>query len=153
MKISLSFSSQNLGSKVIWLLMALSLIGLADASYLTVSHYLGNEVACSVIKGCEVVLTSKYATVFGMPVAAAGVAYYAALFLLVYYFRMTQDERFFQGFLAAVAIGIIATACLVYLQLGVIGAICQYCMLSAIVTTIIVLVTISALRNKKQQQN
>lgn len=139
-----------------WLLCAilvLALIGLADATYLTVTHYAGRAVSCSVLHGCEQVLTSKYATVSGIPIAVFGVVYYVGLFLLAYY-RLLGNRFAGRLLQLAVAAGIIVTSVLMYLQLGVIQAVCQYCILSAILTTIIaILVVLLALRNKTDENS
>jgi len=47
--------------------LALSFVGFLDASYLTAKHYLNFEIPCSILNGCEQVLTSQYATLFGVP--------------------------------------------------------------------------------------
>ena len=151
MKNLLSFSNPSLSSKGLWVIMTLALIGLVDSTYLATTHYLGQDVACSVIKGCELVLTSKYATVFGVPIAVGGIIYYGTIFLCLYYFKVSGDSRFLKAFTLALATGAIATAYFLYLQFAVIGAICQYCMISAFATTIMVLVAAMELRNKKQQ--
>ena len=57
----------------------LSLVGLADAIYLTVEHLVGETAGCIVSRGCSEVLGSKYASVGPVPLAAFGaLAYFAA---------------------------------------------------------------------------
>lgn len=134
-------------------IMSLTLIGLADATYLTVTHYSGSAVSCSVLKGCEQVLASKYAVIQGVPIAVLGVVYYSALFLLAYYYRLGSKTawRLLQ---MTTSVGVAVTCMLVYLQIAVIHRICQYCMISAILTTIIaVLVIVVTLRNKTDHEN
>lgn len=126
-----------MSNKLFYFLFAVILIGLADATYLTVVHYTGQGVVCSVVAGCEVVLTSKYSTLFNVPISAFGVLYYAALFMFLYYFRLTQSNLLWRLFQLTAASGVAVTAVLVYLQLGVLDAICQYCMISALTTAII----------------
>src|SRR5919206_474 len=60
-----------------------SLVGVLDASYLTVEHLSGNSVRCMIVTGCDEVLQSSYATLpGGVPVAALGaVAYFTAFSL------------------------------------------------------------------------
>jgi len=48
-----------------------SLIGLADAIYLTVEHLSGASVRCT-LSGCSEVLSSPYATVRGIPLQQLG---------------------------------------------------------------------------------
>jgi uncharacterized membrane protein len=129
----------------------LALLGLADATYLTFTHYTGGEVACSIIKGCEQVLTSKYSEFYGVPLAAAGIVYYADLFLALSFFKSTNDKRYWKFFQAILGVGVLASAVFIWLQLGVIQAICQYCMVSAGLTAIMAVTTIIISRNNNEQ--
>ncbi|MDQ3221115.1 MAG: hypothetical protein M3Q26_10310, partial [Acidobacteriota bacterium] len=47
--------------------VVVALAGLVDAMYLTVKHYTEEPVPCSIIEGCEMVLTSSYAEIAGVP--------------------------------------------------------------------------------------
>src|SRR5687768_14106315 len=61
-----------------------ALIGLADSVYLTVHHLTSTPVPCSMIEGCETVLTSAYAVIAGIPIAAFGaLAYFIAFSLAI----------------------------------------------------------------------
>jgi len=59
-----------------------SLIGLADSIYLTVEHLSGRSVRCTITSGCSEVLSSPYATVRGIPLAAIGAVAYFIVFSL-----------------------------------------------------------------------
>jgi uncharacterized membrane protein len=108
----------------------IALIGLADAAYLTVKHYTKEPVPCSIVEGCETVLTSSYAELFGIPIAAFGAAAYFAAFslaiLAAFGNRMTWTLFGVQSFLMAAV-----SLYLVYVQAFVIGAFCQFCLISA----------------------
>jgi hypothetical protein len=57
----------------------ISLAGLADATYLTVTHLTGDDLVCGSPGGCSAVLSSVYASVAGIPTAAFGaLAYFVA---------------------------------------------------------------------------
>lgn len=123
-----------------------SLIGLADAIYLTIEHLSGRSVQCTLISGCSEVLSSSYATVAGYPLAGLGALAYFAVFslatLAAFGYRIT-------GKLLAllVAAMFLTTLWLVYLQAFVIRHFCQFCLLSALVTTVLtLLVTYARLR-------
>lgn len=117
--------------------------GLADAAYLTAEHYTGGEVPCSIISGCEQVLTSSYAEMFGVPTAMFGaMAYFAAFSLaLLAYYRYRGAWNLF-GFLTVFMS--LFTLWLVYLQAFVIGAFCQFCLLSALTTLILLIIFFSS---------
>jgi uncharacterized membrane protein len=150
MKSFLSSSNPSARSKWTYAILSLALAGLADAVYLTASHYAGGAVSCSVLHGCEQVLTSKYAAIGGIPIAAFGAGYYAALFLLAYYGRLGSSAawRLLQ---LTIASGVAVTAALLYIQLAVIRAVCQYCMLSAILTTMIAIIALALSMRKPNE--
>ncbi|KKS25085.1 MAG: Vitamin K epoxide reductase [Candidatus Jorgensenbacteria bacterium GW2011_GWF2_41_8] len=81
-KTSSTRPSKIIPNWVIFALIAVSLIGLADSSYLAAKHYLGSPINCSIFNGCEVVTTSPYSVILGVPVALFGVLYYFSFLLL-----------------------------------------------------------------------
>ncbi|MBX3244988.1 MAG: vitamin K epoxide reductase family protein [Acidobacteria bacterium] len=113
-----------------------ALIGLVDAVYLTVKHFRNEVVPCSLLEGCEKVLTSAYAEIGGVPIAAFGAfAYFLAFSLAVlaaYGNRLTWTLFRIQVTLMAAY-----TLWLLYLQAFVIGAFCQFCLISAATTLIL----------------
>src|SRR3989344_7528993 len=115
----MSFLNNSLTTRL--LVRIFAIIGFADAVFLTTQHYLGNIPPCSVVEGCETVLTSPYATLLDIPVALFGILFY--LIILIKPNRLLA----FCGFLASLA--------LLYLQLFVIKAICLYCMVSLVTST------------------
>ncbi|MBD0336842.1 MAG: vitamin K epoxide reductase family protein, partial [Cyanobacteria bacterium Co-bin13] len=56
-------------------------LGILETSYLTWSKLTGNAVACPV-EGCDRVLNSPYATVFGLPLPLFGLLAYGLVFIL-----------------------------------------------------------------------
>jgi len=111
----------------------LSLIGLADAIYLTVEHLTGRGVRCTVVAGCSEVLSSPYATPGGVPLAAIGAAAYFSAFscatLAAFGYRRAQT------LLAVIVVPMfIVTLGLLFIQTFVLRAFCDYCLLSAAVT-------------------
>ncbi|MCY7332323.1 MAG: vitamin K epoxide reductase family protein [Pseudanabaena sp. CAN_BIN31] len=65
-------------------IVALSLFGFSLVTYLTVTHFFGQKVAlCNVEgSGCDLVLSSEYAKVFGIPLTIFGALGYLTLGLL-----------------------------------------------------------------------
>ena len=117
----------------------LALLGLADSVYLTVHHYTAEPVPCSIVEGCETVLTSAYAELGGIPLAAFGaLAYFIAFSLAV--MTVFGNSRLWLLFGVQAFIMASVSAYLLYLQGFVIGAFCQFCLISA-ATSILLFVT------------
>lgn len=118
-----------------------ALIGLGDAIYLTTHHLKGEQVPCGLTGGCEMVLSSSYATVGGIPLSIFGaVAYFVAFslaLLAAYGNRLTWKLYGIQ-----VTLMMIFSVWLTYLQAFVISnsqvpfveRFCQFCLLSALTT-------------------
>lgn len=125
-----NITTSNTVAKLPLLAAVIALIGLSDAVYLTIHHLTGEMVPCSVTGGCETVLTSSYAEIGGIPLAAFGaVAYFIAFSLAILAAFGNRKMWFIFG--AQVSLMALASSYFVYLQLFVIKAICQYCMVSA----------------------
>ena len=109
-------------------------VGFADALYLTLKHYAGGAVSCGLIEGCSVVLESSWATIFKIPTAAFGALYYGLLLVSLGTFFFTRRVLFLQLSLALVTVGLVVSAGFLYLQIFVINALCQFCLLSLLTT-------------------
>ena len=59
--------------------IALSVLGLGIAGYLTYVHYAGISPVCEIAHGCEKVQTSQWSKLAGVPVALLGLLGYAAI--------------------------------------------------------------------------
>jgi uncharacterized membrane protein len=129
---------------------ALALAGIFISLYLTL-YKLGviGELSCS-IGSCETVNTSKWATFLHLPVAVWGLLFYLDVFAIAVVGTIGRfaDARVISVLLVAeTAVGVLFSAWLTYLELGVIHAICIWCVTSAIIVTLIFLVSIADLRD------
>ena len=118
-----------------YILLALALVGMGDAGYLSYFHYINAVPSCA-IKGCEVVLASPYAKIFGVPWSYLGLVYYTYLLGLALMLAVDPKSPALKlGALAYTGVGVLYSCYAVfYVQLTIIHAICQYCVLSALVT-------------------
>ena len=108
----------------------LSIAGLADSVYLTVHHFTAEPVPCSILEGCETVLTSAYAEIAGIPLAAFGaLAYFIAFSLAILTVFGNRSMWLLFGIQSFIMAAV--SAYLIYLQGFVIGAFCQFCLISA----------------------
>jgi uncharacterized membrane protein len=126
----------------------LALVGLGDSIYLTVQHITGESLRCTIISGCSEVLSSHYAQVGPVPLAAIGAAAYFTVFSLAT--LAAFGYRLALPFLKiVVALMFLTTLWLLYLQAFVIRHFCQYCLLSAAVTTVLAGLVLFASRKKR----
>jgi uncharacterized membrane protein len=120
--------------------LALALVaaaGLGVAGYLTFVHYQGSAPVCLAGgHGCERVQSSDYAELVGFPVAAWGLGFYAAVLASA---SLRGDAGRAGGF-ALGLVGFGFSLYLTYLELFVIEAICQWCVASAALATLILVV-------------
>ncbi len=110
-----------------------SLVGLADSIYLTVKHLTGESVRCTILSGCDVVLSSAYSSFMGIPLAPLGALAYFSVFslatLAAYGYKGTRTLL-----MLVVGIMLLMTLRLLYVQAFALHHYCEFCMLSAIVT-------------------
>lgn len=117
----------------------LALIGLGIAGYLTWVHYEGLQPFCvGGGGGCEKVQSSRWAELAGIPVAVLGLGGYAALLGTL---ALPEDlGRSAAAFISLVGLGF--SAWLTYVELAKIHAICQWCVASAIIMTLLAIVSV-----------
>lgn len=123
-----------------WPLLALSLLGVALAGYLSWTSLSGGSVqGCSAGSGCDVVLSSRWATLLGMPTAFWGLLTYLALAATAFIARADQQWRF--AWMIAF-FGALYSVYLTIISLTVLGGACPYCLTSlALMSAILALVT------------
>jgi uncharacterized membrane protein len=106
----------------------LAAVGLMISAYLTWTHFLGVAPVCiGGSGGCETVQSSRYATIFGVPVATLGVVAYVGLLLSA---APRGEVGVYLGLLISL-VGSLFSVYLTYLEVFVIHALCQWCLASA----------------------
>lgn len=132
--------------------LALSFLGFLDATFLTVKHYLGLQIGCSLfnINGCNVVAKSQYAAIGPIPIALLGALYYVFIFVLTILYWDLKSERVILFIARFSIIGFAISLILVFLQIFFIKAICLYCMGSAATSTLIFLLGLSVMKRLKK---
>jgi len=126
-------------------------IGFADAAYLTAKHYAGLIPPCSLVNGCETVLTSPYATiVWNIPIALVGTVYYLILVISGVVYLDTKNMAVLKSAAYFTIAGFLTSLVLVSLQFFVIQALCLYCIASAITSMLLFILGIVILRKLKQ---
>lgn len=120
----------------------LSLIGVGISGYLTFTHVFNTQIVCATGNSCDKVNNSTYAYFLGIPVAVLGLAFYAAMLAAILgRARLTRQAgeaaaswrgRFDLGLFLFSLSGVAFTAYLKAMEIFVIGAICSWCVASAV---------------------
>jgi uncharacterized membrane protein len=116
----------------------LALAGLAVAAYLTWVHFDTSALVCG-LGDCHTVQSSEFATVGPIPVALLGLGMYATVLICHVAMRTRPD---WQTALLLLAFGVtfagaLYAVYLTWLEVAVIGAICQWCVVSAVLTMLL----------------
>ncbi len=116
-------------------IIIIGLIGLMDSSYLTYAHYKAHPINCFTevkqINSCQLVADSIYSTVLGVPVSLIGMFFYLVV-IGIGVISQKNDFTFLLNLLLPFsALAVLFSLRLTYLQVYIIGYICYYCILSA----------------------
>jgi uncharacterized membrane protein len=127
----------------LWVPVFLAGGGIVVAGYLTVKRFTGGALACTRWAQCDVVNTSPYAKIAGVPVAFIGLAGYLLLLGLALATIQTGGARRRQLLLASFVLsvgGTLFSIYLTYLEIYVIEALCSWCVASAVVILLLAVV-------------
>jgi uncharacterized membrane protein/glutaredoxin len=109
-------------------LLALSLIGAVLAGYLSWTAFVGAAVqGCAVGGGCDVVLSSRWATLMGLPTAFWGLLTYLGLAATA--LMADTHKRWRLGWMLAF-MGVLYSIYLTGVSLFILGGACPYCLTS-----------------------
>jgi uncharacterized membrane protein len=122
------------------MMIALTMVGLGVATYLTIIHYAGITPLCGRNGGgCEIVQTSEYSKLVGVPVALIGLIGYVAI-LASLLGPENETTRF--ATVAFTVVGFGFSAYLTYRELFSIHHICEWCVSSAVIVTVLMCLSI-----------
>lgn len=135
-----------------YIIGAIATIGILETAFLTVAELSASAAEVCPTKGCELVLESPYATVFGIPLTVFGFLAYTSMAILAIAPLFIDSERKKQlraraeNFTWLLMFGI-ATAMVVfssqltYLMFFEIKALCPYCIVSAVLSVLLFVLT------------
>jgi uncharacterized membrane protein len=121
--------------------IVLAVLGLGVAGYLTYVHYEGIRPVCGLGGDCEKVQSSEWSKLVGVPVALLGLLTYAAI--LAASLARREEALTAAALLSLVGFGF--SVYLTYRELFTIDAICQWCVASAIIMTLLAIATTARL--------
>ena len=126
------------GGWVAWSIPVLAVIGLGVAGYLTYVETQLVEAICGPVGDCNAVQSSSYARLFGIPIGIIGLGGYLAILGAWVWGRSGNATARWLLFGMA-AIGVVFSTYLTYLELFVIGAVCLWCLSSAVIMLLLLL--------------
>ncbi len=126
------------------LAIVLTIIGLLVSIYMTIYKITSNDSMCIGSGDCKTVNASRYAEVYGIPVAVLGVAGYSAILAVL---LLERRPGFFQEngtllFFGLSLIGFLFTLYLIFVEVALIKAYCPFCITSQTVMTIIFIISV-----------
>lgn len=129
------------------LFTAVALFGWTVSTFLTGIHFWALPLPAGVeAAGSMRVITSEWAYLGAVPLALIGAVYYLAVVLAAGLWFQTRHPLILKLLTPVTGIGVLASAVFVYLQLGPIGAICPFCMMSAGATVALFAIELAMLR-------
>jgi uncharacterized membrane protein len=126
------------------LAIILTIIGLLVSIYMTIYKITSNDSMCIGSGDCKTVNASRYAEVYGIPVAVLGVAGYSAILAVL---LLERKPGFFQQngtllFFGLSLTGFLFTLYLIFVEVALIRAYCPFCITSQTVMTIIFIISV-----------
>ena len=131
-----------------WLIPTLALAGAFVAIYLTFIETTKAKAICGPVGDCNAVQNSPYALIFGLiPVGLVGLLGYLTILAAWLWNRYRQDsltEYIPISLLGITLIGVVYSFYLTYLEIFVIQAVCIWCISSAWIMMLLMLLTLPA---------
>jgi dihydroorotate dehydrogenase subfamily 2 len=122
------------------ILFFLGLLGIGDATYLTIEHYSQVIPPCTVnhflpiASDCSKVLRSSYSVFFGVPLAIFGIIQYSSLLVALILLIVFKKKIFSYWIILQSMVGAIFSMYFMFIQIEVLKSICLYCTLSALIS-------------------
>ncbi|MCX6054842.1 MAG: vitamin K epoxide reductase family protein [Chloroflexi bacterium] len=132
------------------------LIGMFDSIYLAVVKLSHIPIYCTPGLGdCATVNSSPWSLLWGIPVSIFGIATYLGIICLVLFGNKIPFIRPYTSYLlfGIGFFGFLFSLYLTYIELFVLHAICQWCMLSAGCMTVIFIISILELFGTQEKHN
>jgi len=119
------------------IIVGLAVLGLVDSGYLYVAYVTGSELSCGILDGCNAVAASPYSSLFGVPFSLLGIIFYSSVLLIGFGLFTKWALRAKKLFYIVAILGAVSSICFSCIQAFLIGAWCLYCIISAVITFIL----------------
>lgn len=138
-----------------WIVPLLAIAGLGVAVYLAYVELTQVVVVCGPVGYCNIVQSSPYAQIIGVPVALLGAISYVAIFILwlgQHYFGSRLGSWPTLALMGLTVFGTLFSIYLTLLELFVIHAVCAWCMTSAVIILLLMLIIVVAATAERGKQ-
>lgn len=122
-------------------ILFLAFCGLADSAYITQQEIAGAPLLCNIenLSGCNIVAQSPYAHVFGISLSEYGMLFYGVIFFLAAVELALYRRALRRLLQVAAVVGVLCSLYFTFLQVFVINALCVYCLASAIISVVLLI--------------
>jgi len=134
-------SSRHSQTLLLVLILGIAFLGLTNSWYLATIEVSGDPLICNVLDGCNLVAESPYSKLFGIPLSFFGVAFYFLTIASAFGYLILRHRALRAAIGIVTAAGFLASLWFVYLQVFMIKALCEYCITSAVLATILLLLS------------
>lgn len=134
------------------LIFVFSLLGLAVVSILLYEYNLSGPVICPIGNGCDIVRNSPYSNFLGISLPILGIIFYVFMTgLSIWRTHNLRDVRFLGLQLLSALVGFVFGVYLTFLEAFVIKAYCFWCVLSFIISGVILLFAVLSWKRSKNE--
>jgi uncharacterized membrane protein len=134
------------------IIVGLAVLGLVDSGYLYAAHVMGTELACGILDGCNAVSASPYSSLFGIPFSLLGLIFYGIVLVIGFCLFTDWVSHAKKLFYIIAGLGALSSVCFAYIQAFLIGSWCVYCIISAVITFILLGIAIWMWRDDTEPQ-
>ena len=138
-----------------WTIPVIAVLGLGVAAYLSYVETQGARAICGPVGDCNAVQSSPYARLLGVPIGVLGVGGYLLMLAAWVWPRWRHDRLAAYAPLALFGLaffGVLFSLYLTYLEPFVIGAVCAWCLSSAVLITLLMVLSLGPLLTAIQPQ-
>ncbi|MFN2221727.1 MAG: vitamin K epoxide reductase family protein [Chloroflexota bacterium] len=137
-----------------WLVPLIAILGIGVAAYLAYVEVAQVTAVCGPVGHCNLVQSSAYARILGVPIAILGVISYVAVIGLWYVELLAkQDAQKTAARIGLIGLTVFGTLFSIYLtllELFFIRAVCAWCLSSAVLTTILMVMAVRPATRKPE---
>jgi uncharacterized membrane protein len=128
-----------------WFFLVVTVIGLLDSLYLLWIKIANDKAYCiQGIGDCWTVNTSKYSSIFGIPVSLFGILGYGLIVIVILLDKRVPflQQNSLNILFGLTLFGMLYSIYLTYIELFVIYAICPFCVISAVAMVVLFILTL-----------